>query len=145
MNILQMKDPVRIQYKYLVPIYIFSEIKLRGLVFPQQNYNVLSLNFNIHVSVSDLYISRISLPRVFCCCQIDTTILGTYCINRSQIHDCRNWDWGHAVSFLGIHKSGFWYSAGNLLWTVAAFTNNMHALLDGPGMTGMTGTTRKPV
>jgi hypothetical protein len=31
-------------------------------LFPKQNYNVLSPNFHIHVSVSDLYISRICLP-----------------------------------------------------------------------------------
>jgi hypothetical protein len=28
-------------------------------------YNVLSLNFHIHVSVSDLYIPRIGLPRTY--------------------------------------------------------------------------------
>jgi hypothetical protein len=32
-------------------------MKLRGLVFPRQNYNVLSPNFHIHVSaVSDIFI-----------------------------------------------------------------------------------------
>jgi hypothetical protein len=25
-------EPVRIQYKYMVPIYVFPEMKLRGLV-----------------------------------------------------------------------------------------------------------------
>jgi hypothetical protein len=29
---------------------------------PKQNYNILSPNFHIHVSVSDLYIPRIGLP-----------------------------------------------------------------------------------
>ncbi len=33
---LQMKGPVRIQYKCLVPIYVFPEIKL---LFPKQYYN----------------------------------------------------------------------------------------------------------
>ncbi len=33
-----------------------------ALLFPKQNYNVLSPNFHIHVSVSDLYISSIGLP-----------------------------------------------------------------------------------
>jgi hypothetical protein len=28
-------------------------------------------------------------------------------INRSQKHDCGNWDWGRAVSFLEVHKSHF--------------------------------------
>jgi hypothetical protein len=28
-------------------------------------------------------------------------------IDRSQTHECGNWDWGRAVSFLGIHKVKF--------------------------------------
>jgi hypothetical protein len=50
---------VRIQYKCLIPIYVFSELEL---LFPKQNYNVLSLSSFTHISVRDLYISRISLP-----------------------------------------------------------------------------------
>ncbi len=56
------EGPVRIQYKCLVPIYVFPEMKLRGLAIPKQNYNVLSPNFHIHVSVSDFYIPGIGLP-----------------------------------------------------------------------------------
>jgi hypothetical protein len=53
---------VRIQYKCLVPIYLFPEMKLHRLVtvFPKQNYNVLSPNSDYHISVRDLYISRIN-------------------------------------------------------------------------------------
>jgi hypothetical protein len=50
---------VRIQYKCLVPIYVFPEIKL---LFPKQNYNVLSPRSYTHISVMDLYISRIGVP-----------------------------------------------------------------------------------
>ncbi len=32
-------------------------------------------------------------------------------INRSQTHECRNWDWGRANSFLGIYKWDFRCSA----------------------------------
>ncbi len=32
-------------------------------------------------------------------------------INRSQTHECENWDWGRAVLYLGIHKSKFLCSA----------------------------------
>jgi hypothetical protein len=42
------------QYKSLVPIYVFPEIK--------QNFNVLSPSSYSHLSVRDLYISRIGLP-----------------------------------------------------------------------------------
>jgi hypothetical protein len=34
----------------------------RSRYFPKQNYNVLSSSFHIHVSVSDLYITRSGLP-----------------------------------------------------------------------------------
>jgi hypothetical protein len=50
---------VRIQYNSPVPIYVFPELKL---LFPKQNYNVLSPISNTHISVRDLYISRIGLP-----------------------------------------------------------------------------------
>ncbi len=33
-----------------------------------------------------------------------------FCCKRSQIHECRNWEWGSVVSFLGIHKWDFRYS-----------------------------------
>jgi hypothetical protein len=48
------EGPVRIQHKGLVPIYVFLDMKLHGLLFPKQNYNVLSPNFHIHVPVRDL-------------------------------------------------------------------------------------------
>jgi hypothetical protein len=50
------------------PIYVFLEMKLRGLV----------PNFHIHVSVGDLYIPTIGLPILL------------------QIHECRNWERSHA-------------------------------------------------
>jgi hypothetical protein len=58
-----------------VPIYVFPEMKLCGLLIPKQNYNVLSVLYN-----------------------------------RSQIHECKNWDRGRAYSFLGTQKSDFRYS-----------------------------------
>ncbi len=41
------------------PIYVFPEMKL---LLPKQNYNVLSPSSCTHISVRDLYISRIGLP-----------------------------------------------------------------------------------
>jgi hypothetical protein len=55
------EGPVRIQYKCLVPIYLFPEMKLCSFLFPKQNYIVLSAIFHIHIFVSDLYIPRIGL------------------------------------------------------------------------------------
>jgi hypothetical protein len=57
------EEPVRIQYKCLVPIYIFPEMKL---LFPKKKHNVLSLSSYTHISVRDLYISRIGLPILLC-------------------------------------------------------------------------------
>ncbi len=55
--------------------------------------------------MSDKYIPRIGLPILLQPNrQIDPG-------NRSQIHECRNWEQGLAVSFLGMQKSDFGYSA----------------------------------
>ncbi len=51
---LQNEGPVRIQYKCLVFIYVFPEMKR---LFLKQDYNVLSPSSYTHISVRDLYIS----------------------------------------------------------------------------------------
>ncbi len=49
--------------------FMYSQkLNCAASLFQKQNYNVLSPNFHIHVSVSDLYIPRISLP--ICCLRI---------------------------------------------------------------------------
>jgi hypothetical protein len=53
------EEPVRIQYKCLVPIYVFPEMKL---LFPKQNYNVLSPSSYTLISVRYLYTSGVGLP-----------------------------------------------------------------------------------
>ncbi len=53
------EGPVKIKYKCLVFIYVFPE---KNLLFPKQNYNVLSPSSYTHISVRDLYVSRIGLP-----------------------------------------------------------------------------------
>ncbi len=70
-------------------------MKLRGVV----------PNFHIHVSVSDLYIPTIGPPILLAADQ------SWEFINRSQIHEYRNWERGRAVSFLGIFVSNFRYNA----------------------------------
>jgi hypothetical protein len=76
-------------------------MKLRGLV----------PNFYINLSVGDLFIPKdrsayyAALPL-----RTDRGIIS----NRSQKHECnecRNWDRGRAVSFLGIFVSSFRYNA----------------------------------
>ncbi len=55
------EGPVRIQYKCLVPIYVFPEMKLCSLLIPKKELYVRSPNSYTHLSVRDLYISRIGL------------------------------------------------------------------------------------
>ncbi len=45
--------------------------------------------------------------RLFCCLAFADR--SWEYINCSQTQECRNWEWGCAVSFLGIFISSFWY------------------------------------
>ncbi len=87
------------------PIYVFLFWELRGL----------SLNFHIHVSVSDLYIPRIR-PHIPCS-SIQADRSWEY-INRSQTHECGNWDCCRAIPFLRIFVSNFryWFFAVQEFW-----------------------------
>ncbi len=51
-------------------------------------------------------------------------------INHSQIHECRNWEGGRAVSFLGIHKSDFRYSVAHARYQKMGYWPGLG--LDGP-------------
>ncbi len=69
------EGPLRIQYKCLVPIYVFPEMKL---LFPKQNYNVLSPIVPTLIHLWEIY-----------------------------IYICGNWDSGRAIPRKGIHKWDF--------------------------------------
>jgi hypothetical protein len=77
------------------PIYVFPEKELRGL----------SSNFHIYVPVTDLYFQDRSkyFPATG---QADRS--WEY-VNRSQTHECGNWDRGRAIPFLRIFVSNFRY------------------------------------
>jgi hypothetical protein len=56
------EGPVRILNKCLVPIYVSTNITVKPPYFQNRTiYNVLSPNSYTHISVRDLYISRIGL------------------------------------------------------------------------------------
>ncbi len=74
------EGPMRMQFKCWFLFMYSQELNCAASLFPKQNCNVLSPNFHIRVS------------------------------NRSQTHECRNWERGRAVSFLGIHIFDFRYS-----------------------------------
>jgi hypothetical protein len=83
------------------PIYVFLVWELRGL----------SHSFHIHVSVSDLYIPRIG-PHIFL--QKNRNIdCGEY-IDRSQTHECGNWDFGCAIPVRGIQYLFTIFGIGSL-------------------------------
>ncbi len=81
------EGPVRIQYKCLVHIYVFSEMKL---LFSKQNYNVLSPIVPIHSYIFERFIYFQDRAAY--------SAAGKYVdrsreyINPSQTHKCGNWD-----------------------------------------------------
>ncbi len=53
--------------------------------------------------------------------QICGPILGIHYRNLSQINECRNWERGRAIPFLGIHKLNFRYSVDQEQEKTSAF------------------------
>ncbi len=91
------EGPVRIQYKCMVPIYVFPQMKLvycATSLFLKQNYNVLSPNSYTHISARDLYISRISLSIL-----LQPNMLTDPGKIYSISHECGNWDNDDRKSF----------------------------------------------
>jgi hypothetical protein len=80
------EGPVRIQFKCLVPIYVFSEMKLCSLLISKQNYNVLSPNSYTHISVRDSY-TYFQERSVYFAANKYVDRSWEY-INRSQAHEC---------------------------------------------------------
>jgi hypothetical protein len=68
------EGPMRIQYKCLVPIYVFPEMKL---LFPKQNYNIPSPSSYTLIYLCKIYIFP-GLVCLFCCREICGPILGIY-------------------------------------------------------------------
>jgi hypothetical protein len=74
-------------------------------IFPEKELRGHSPNFHIHVSLSDLYMyshdgSAYSSTGKY----VDRS---SEYINRSQTHECGNWDWVRAIPRKGIHKWDF--------------------------------------
>ncbi len=78
-------------------------------IFPEKEYRGLSLNFRIHMSVSDLYITTIGLPILLK--EIWRPILGLY-KSLKNMHECGNWGWGRVIPRKGIYKWDFRCSVG---------------------------------
>ncbi len=91
-----------------VPIYsyVFPEMELCSLIF-QNRILMFCLPIPTLIYLWEIYI----FPGSAClfCCSLYVDHSWEY-INRSQIHECRHWDWGRAIPFPGIHKLYFRYS-----------------------------------
>jgi hypothetical protein len=74
----------------------YTAKKIRFMYSQNKKLRGLSPNFHIHVSVNDLYTFIPTQP-----------IVGIY--KSLTKHEFRNWDRGHAVSFLGIFVLNFRY------------------------------------
>jgi hypothetical protein len=97
--------PMRIQCKCLVSIYVFPEMKLRGLVISKAELVMFCLPISTFMYLSAIYTVYSQDRSAYLA--VDRS--WEY-INRAKINKCRNWEQGRAVSFLGIHKSDFWCS-----------------------------------
>ncbi len=77
--------------------------------FPEKELRGHSPNFQIHLSVSDLYPV---FPRSIClfCCRKCMDRSWEY-INHPPTHECGNWDWGRAIPRKRINKWDFRCSA----------------------------------
>ncbi len=102
------EGPVRIQYKCLAPIYVFPEMKLCSLLISKTE---------LLCSVSQFLHSYVCERFIYFQDQSAYSALGKYVdryweyINRSQTHECGNWDCGRAISRKGIQKWDFRCSA----------------------------------
>jgi hypothetical protein len=109
-----------IQYKCLVPICVLPEMKL---LFPKQNFNVLTPSSYTHISVRDLYTVFPGSVCLFCSRKYVDRCWEYK--NQSQTHECGNWDWSRAIPRKGIHICDFRYSGAR--WTLnneSVFTMN---------------------
>ncbi len=82
-------------------------------LFPKHNYNVL-LPIPTLIYMWEIYKFPGSVC-LFCRSKICGPIDRSWkFINLSQTHVYRNWDWGRAIPFLGIHKLDFRYNGINM-------------------------------
>ncbi len=97
------------------------------LLFPKQNYNVLSRCSYTHIYVCERFIYFQDRSAY--------SAAGKYVernweyINRSKTHECGNCDWGRAIPRKGIHKWDFRCCAGILIQFTELFRFSLQLVL----------------
>jgi hypothetical protein len=93
---------VIIQYKCLVPIYVFPEMKMCSIVISETGQF-------LHSRICERFTYTQDRSAYFAA----TKYVDRYWeyINRSQTHESRNWDCGRSIPFLGIQTWYLFFSA----------------------------------
>jgi hypothetical protein len=114
------EGPARIQYKCLVPIHVFPEMKPCSLVISKTEL-LCSFSQFLHSCICDRFIYSQDQSAYLATAKY----LDRSCeyINSSEPHECRNWDRGRAIPFLGIHTVNgifvaVWLLHGFHPWTI---------------------------
>jgi hypothetical protein len=82
-----------------------------GPCYPKQNY-ICSVSQFPHSCICERFIYSQDRSAYFAAAkEADQSWEYINCYH-SQVHICRNWERGRTVSFLGLHKLDFRYSAG---------------------------------
>ncbi len=89
-----------------------TNIPRKGIVWPRSQFTFMCL-WQIYI-----------FPQSVClfCCWKYVDWSREY-INRSQTHECGNWDWSRAIPFLGIQKWGFSLPCSQYWWLYASRQN----------------------
>jgi hypothetical protein len=93
-------------------------------IFPERELRGLIPNFHIHVSLRYFYIPSIGRPILL------QENMWSDSGNRSQTHECGNWDWSRTIPFLGIHKWDFRCSVDSEVkkWKTLYYTGRKETL-----------------